>query len=229
MAPSTAELDAVIAEIDKIDEDAFHVMEREDYGWQHDIAAALIDAVFSIRATYHSESPDRGVLNRLRTFRSMHPEVSDDLRALVALGAHGIAETMGDSKTAGRRKGECVIEAAQVLLSLDPPVATADDLRRADKDVIRSAYTSVRGLGDVTAEYFQMLLGQPGVKPDIMIRRFANAALAASGLSPVSCGRAHDLAAEAHARDDHGVDLSRFDHAIWLQKGKLRVSEVEGA
>lgn len=47
--------------------------------------------------------------------------------------------------------------------------------------VIR-AYTSVKGLGLVTAEYFLMHLGVDGVKADRMIVRFVNRALAAEDL-----------------------------------------------
>lgn len=222
-----AELDAVMAEIAKIDPAQFRTPEGAEYGWYDDISAALIDAIFSIRATYNSVHPGRGVFNRVKAFRAAHPSTHDDLRALVDLGPDAITEQMGNARTSKRAKSDCVIEAAQAFLALDPPVVSAQDLRKASSEEVYAAYTGVRGLGGVTCVYFQMLLGQPGVKPDRMIIGFVNAALHAAGLPAVSKGRVDELVREAYARDDCGAqDLSRFDHAIWLQKGRLGVTEA---
>lgn len=228
MTDQQAQLDAVMREIQKIDPAHFQTSEGSAYGWYGEIGTALIDAVFSIRATYNSAHPDRGVLHRVEKFRVAHPEAAHDLRALVDLGPEAITELMTSARTSGRQKSDCVIEAAQALLALEPPVVTADDLREATPKAVEDAYTGVRGLGGVTCVYFQMLLGQPGVKPDRMIIGFVNAALASAGLPAVGKDRVDELVREAYARDDRGApDLSRFDHAIWLQKGRLGVTEEE--
>jgi hypothetical protein len=71
------------------------------------------------------------------------------------------------------------------------------------------------GLGEVTAEYFAMLLGHPGVKADTMIRRFVSKALTRAGLPAVGRQEAHRLVKAAHEADGRGENLTRTDHAIW--------------
>lgn len=190
-------------------------------GWPDEVGMALIDAVFSIRAKYRAVTPGRGVYGRARAFHAAHSEARDDLRALVDVGDQRIREFMGDSETRGRLKPTCVVEAAQELLALTPPVITAVDARAAGQEVLMRAYSSVPDLGRVTAEYFTMLLGFPGVKPDTMVVRFVNAALAADGLPAVNKSLARELVIAAHADDPRGATLTQFEHAIWRTKGAL--------
>lgn len=42
-------------------------------GWPGEIGTALVDAVFSIRATYQSQNPKAGVLHRVQMLKSTHP------------------------------------------------------------------------------------------------------------------------------------------------------------
>lgn len=132
---------------------------------------ALIDAVYSIRANYHAKDPTKGVMNRARAFRDLYPDAIDDLAGLRALGEEPIRKVMGNGKSSGRYKSVCIIEAAENFLTLASPVKSAGDLEALDP-VNKRAYTAVKGLGWVTYEYFTMLLGQPGIKADTMIRRF---------------------------------------------------------
>lgn len=214
-----AAIAAVVAAVARIDASEFAAYPG---GWPKDIGLALVDAVFSIRARYHSTTPGRGVYNRLRELQSRHAEVTDDLQALVEVGADGIAAVMGHTKTRGRRKADCVIDAATALLGLDPPVRRAEDASRRNAEAITCAYTRVPGLGSVTAEYFRMLLGQPGVKADVMVRRFVNAALATRHLPPETNAHAvHELIVAAHERDPRGVGLTAYEHAVWRTKGVL--------
>lgn len=110
---------------------------------------------------------------------------------------------------------------AKAFLRLDPPVRTAAEVRERDPQLISSTYASVRGLGGITAEYFLMLLGVPGVKADVMIVRFVNAALAAENLSRVGAKDARELVVQSHGQDDHGVGLIAYEHAIWRTRGSL--------
>lgn len=212
------QLNAVLAEVAKIDDGEF-----AEYGggWPGEIGTALVDAVFSIRARYHAKDPTKGVLGRVRKFRSQHPDAAADLRTLSRLGEASIREIMGSTKTSQRLKSECVIEAANALLALVPAVATADQLRGTDSAQIEKAYTSVDGLGWVTCEYFQMLLQKPGVKADTMIVRFVNNALGAAELGPVGDREARQLVVGAHEIQSRGVCLIAYDHAIWRAKGEL--------
>ncbi len=67
----------------------------------------------------------------------------------------------------------------------------------------------VPGIGYATANYFFMLLGAPGVKPDRMIHRFLTAAIG------------HDVSNEVaeaaiwSAATRLGVQPNELDHAIW--------------
>ncbi|GAB96950.1 hypothetical protein KILIM_053_00010, partial [Kineosphaera limosa NBRC 100340] len=190
-------------------------------GWVEEIGTSLLDAVFSIQARYHSRVPGAGVYNRLEAFRKAYQEAVNDVRALSAIGSINLRRIMGDSKTSRRYKADCVVDAANALLQLDPPVITAADARGRDSKELDKAYMSVQGLGWVTAEYFRMLLGVPGVKADVMVVRFVNAALAADGLGSVEARAARDLVIRAHGEEGHGVDLITYEHAIWRTKGVL--------
>lgn len=66
---------------------------------------------------------------------------------------------MGNAVTGRRPKSVYVVEAAETLTNLAPPVVTADDALAAGVETVAQAYTSVKGLGPITAEYFQMHWG----------------------------------------------------------------------
>lgn len=190
-------------------------------GWPNQIGAALVDAVFSMRATYDSRKPGVGVLGRVRAFCETFPEAADDLGALAALDEADLRRVMGNAKTAQRYKSVCVIEAAGALARLDPRVMTSADVAGRDAKEMDRAYTSVRGLGWVTAEYFRMLLGVPGAKADVMVRRFANAALAAEAFPHVDARDARELIIRSHREDPRGVGLTAYEHAIWRTRGVI--------
>jgi len=92
-------VDAVIQAVARIDAAEFAAYRG---GWPGQVGMALVDAVFSIRARY-----DASVLPRLRTLKEHHPEISDDLQALVDLGADEVRRVMGSTKTARRHKADC--------------------------------------------------------------------------------------------------------------------------
>ncbi len=64
-------------------------------------------------------------------------------------------------------------------------VNNAEEFHGLDPATAKRVYTGVQGLGYVTFEYFTMLLGIPGVKVDIMIKRFITEALSTAGLESV--------------------------------------------
>lgn len=186
-------------------------------GWRCEIGTALVDAIFSIRAKYLAADPAKGVSGRIRTFRETYPETRNDLSALVAIGEDRIREVMGDTVTAGRPKAVCVVEAAQALTDLTPPIISAEDALATSSKTVKRAYTSVRGLGPVTADYFLMHLGVEGVKADTMIRRFVDRALLNEELEESSgWTEAKDLITKAYEIEPRGAkSLSAFDHGIW--------------
>ena len=74
---------------------------------------------------------------------------------------------------------------------------------------MKVALRSVPGIGYATTNYFLMLLGAPGVKPDRMIHRFLRQAtghaFSNAQADSVVCAAAERL----------GVQPNRLDHAIW--------------
>lgn len=219
-APTPDDVESVLAAVEAIPPSLF---DRYEGSRENEITTALIDAVFSIRASYDSATPGRGVSGRLSTFRDEHPEALDDLHALLEVGAQEIARIMGDGKTSQRSKASAVIEAAEALATAG--VVTSADLRdkatsgQEGYQTVKTAYTGIHGLGKITFEYLMMLVGVPGVKSDVMIRRFVAHALGEHEVSPE---RAHALVVGAHAelrqRTGFSRNLTAFDHAIWLHQ-----------
>ena len=216
--PTPDDVESVLAAVETIPPSLFDHYEGSR---ENEITTALIDAVFSIRSKYDSATPGLGVSGRLSTFRGQHQETLDNLRALVDIGTQEIARVMGNGKTSQRSKASAVIEAADALVATG--VVTSADLRnkatsgQKGYQAVRAAYTGVHGLGKVTFEYLMMLVGVPGVKSDVMVRRFVAQAL---GEDEVSSERAHALVVGAHDELRHRArftqNLTAFDHGIWL-------------
>lgn len=80
---SSSSVDTVVVAVSRIPDVGFP---RYGGGWTDEIGTALVDAVFSIRATYNSKTDGKGVFRRVKTFRSDFPEATDDLEALVSVG-----------------------------------------------------------------------------------------------------------------------------------------------
>jgi len=207
---SIARLAAVVAAAQKLPPESFKAYGG---GWPTEISTALLDAVFSIRAVYRSQTPGVGVRGRLETFRRRHPNTTNDLAQLVKLGAQAVEEIMGSTKTAQRLKSEVVVEAARGFCGVG--VTTADGFRNANVDEMKAIYTSVRGLGWITFEYFGMHLGIPGTKADTMVTRFVNRCLAEKNLGTVAAADARALIVSAYEETNLGATLMHFDHAVW--------------
>ena len=114
-----------------------------------------------------------------------------------------------DTAPEGPSKAAAVLEGAERLLSLDPPINSALDVTEANVAAVRFALMGVDGIGYATANYFTMLLGFPGVKPDRMIHRFLRDALG-HDLSDAQAARIVTAAAERLKQTEHDLD-----HAIW--------------
>lgn len=204
------QLDAVVTRVKQIPAESFTAYGG---GWPREISTALLDAVFSMRATYRSKHPGVGVRGRLETFRTDHPSVTNELTELVALGEAEIRRVMGNAKTSQRLKSTAVIDAARRLV--DTGVTTADDFRDMEIGNMKKVYTSVHGLGCETFEYLAMHLGIPGVKADTMIIRFVKRSLQEHGISPDRELDARALVVSAYEATGLGETLTHFDHAIW--------------
>ena len=80
-----------------------------------------------------------------------------------------------------------MIEVAINLRKLS--VDSAADISDENADLVNPALRSKQGIGFATTNYFLILLGRPGVKPDRMVHRFLEDATGQSWTN----AHAHDL------------------------------------
>ena len=176
---------------------------------------ALVDAVMSIRARYGRPArtgddvmlAPTGVHRAVSAYRALRGKSPlDDLRLLAQIDAGILERAVGAQKTAGVPKAEVIVRAAGALVKAG--VLAASDVEPADAGQKR-AYTSVRGLGWVTWEYFGMLLGRPGVKAD----RWVVQAVSNAVRRPVTPTVARDVVLGAAAALERSSTL--LEHALW--------------
>ena len=186
-------------------------------GYPRSIERALLDSVFSMQARY-SDDPAKGpfgVAWRWAQYRGT--DYPDDLVQLANVDPDKLAEVLANDGKGNRGrtpKAELAHLAARRLTDLG--IRTSIDFRAPSPDMItkRSAWTSVPGLGKETFEYFAMLLGEPGVKADIMIRRFVGK----GDDNAVSASEARRLVKAVASR--MAVNPIDLDHAIWAYQRK---------
>ena len=193
--------------------------ERWPGGWVGDIEAALVDAVFSARAVYKPER-GRGIHAQVVKWREARHRLEYSLDALLAeideLGVEQWARNFGNRQRSPRRLESAPLGASKAAAVRQGASAlrehgfnTALQINLGDVDYVKRALQSVPGIGYATANYFLMLLGAPGVKPDRMIRRFLREAL---------CRDVKDREAETLIRAAAvplDVQPHKVDHAIW--------------
>lgn len=187
-------------------------------GWPDKISMALIDAVYSGQQRYLSNNPGKGVYNRVQAFKKAHQEVHDDLQALVDLDEAEIRKYMGNNVVRDghqTRKSVALQSAARGFIRLR--VQHHHQVSPEIKAQLKKAYTDVKGLGWVTFDFFLMLLGQPGIKPDIMIKGFVNGALSAAGEPKVREREAGQILRSVYESLNLSsrMTLTDFDHTIW--------------
>jgi hypothetical protein len=193
-------------------------------GWKGDIESALIDAVFSARAVYYSKY-GRGILANVMAWQSARRRKSFNLKSLSkeidAVGVTRWAAAFGNSQNSprrlasapnGRSKAAAVREAASALMAVG--ISRAEDVDKDSADTAKHALMGVGGIGFATANYFLMLLGAPGVKPDRMIHRFLRDATGHPFSNPNAVGVTTEVAIRLKAQPH---DL---DHAIWSYESK---------
>jgi hypothetical protein len=188
-------------------------------GWPNDIESALVDAVFSARAVYRSRH-GRGVYANVVSWQRARNRSAYSFDALVAeidaagipgwadwFGNHQLAPQRPDTAPLGRSKAAAVRESASKLRQVG--INVAGQVTSDNATFVRLSLQSVPGVGYVTSNYFLMLLGVPGVKPDRMIHRFLKDA---AGHSFTSARAEGVLKAAAELLDAQPNEL---DHAIW--------------
>lgn len=130
-----AEISAVVAAARSIPPENFEGFAGV---WPGEISTALVDAVYS---------GGRDSNPQVDEFREQHPDVRDDLRALVELGDTPLLELLGTNRTVqGRRpKAEAIIEVAGKLV--DAGIVHAADIADVRTAQLRDLYVPVEGLG----------------------------------------------------------------------------------
>lgn len=195
-------------------------------GWRGEAEAALIDAVFSARASYgNSETTGvRSLVGRWRSARSDKGVTTlDDLHELTTWDPDNLVEVFQNRQRVpapnGMTKAAAIVEAAKALEAAGHP-DTASLVADGLHGPASYAYRSVRGLGNVTWTYMMMLLGVPGVKADRMVCSYVNAAVEANAtLGPDECAALVMAAAR-----ELGADPIHLDHAIWAHQRTRRAS-----
>ena len=138
-------------------------------GYPNEVEAALIDAIFSVRAHYGNRQQKTGVYGAVWRWREHRGWAADDLNVLAECDPEVLAGITNRGRISRRSKAEVVIDAANSLRGVG--VATAADLRTKE-DAARGAYLSVKGCGRVTWAYLRMLVGMQDVKADTWVMRF---------------------------------------------------------
>lgn len=111
------------------------------------------------------------------------------------------------SAPGGASKAATVRQAAHALKGKGILVDTQINVDNAD--VVKGELLKVPGIGYATANYFLMLLGAPGVKPDRMIHRFLKDA-AGQRFTNAKAEQVITAAAERLRVQPH-----ELEHAIW--------------
>jgi len=188
-------------------------------GWPGDIEAALVDAVFSARAVYRSKN-GKGIYANVAAWRAGRDRTDWSLDELIAeidgMGVDAWAGHFGNrqhsptrppSAPGGPSKAATVREAAGALR--EQGINTATDIGLGNTETAQRVLAAVPGIGRGTANYFLMLLGAPGARPDRMVHRFLRDA-AGHAFSDAKAEAAISAAAERL-----GVQPHVLDHAIW--------------
>ena len=188
-------------------------------GWPGDVETALVDAIFSARAVYRTRN-GAGVHAQVVGWRSARRRQSSTTTAIAkeissATPAKWAASFGNSQHSPGRpgsapggpTKAAAVLEAARALEA--EGVITADDITDHNAAQVKGCLRCVAGVGYATTNYFLILLGRPGVKPDRMVHRFLTNA---TGTDWSNSAAENLVNAVAEALD---VPAASLDHAIW--------------
>ena len=194
-------------------------------GYHQSVGLSILDSIWSMGVNYHKHVVP--VIRRYRAFRigeGADPEKdsADDLVSVFGR-VGGVEEFIGkiarNRQRTSTSKKNSILKAHAVLLTAQGiqqlGLVTPVDVVRSQDDV-ENFWLKIKGQSSgISFGYFMMLLGQEGIKPDRMIIRFLEKALARK----VSTDEAREMLAEVA----HKLSLSQIqlDHAIWnYQRGR---------
>lgn len=176
-------------------------------GWP-DTEAALLDAVFSARASYGG--PTTGVRGVVSAWRAHRHGATDDVAAFAAFDGDGLAELLGNRQ---RVPGNSTTKAAAVIAAA--AALTVVGVRRAadvaDTEAIRRAVVDVPGLGNRTWLCFLGSLGVDTPENETLVATFLGDVTGTVGEFDAS--NVGDALAAIAAELD--LDVATVRHAIW--------------
>ncbi|MDH6678502.1 hypothetical protein M2284_002705 [Rhodococcus sp. LBL1] len=180
-------------------------------GWPGETEAALLDAVFSARATYGT--PTSGVRRVIGNWRAHRDAELDDLSALAAFAdsPDRLAEILGNRQRVPGNyttKAEAAARTAAVLIE----AGIRDSSRIGDGRAAWEAIAAIPGLGATTWETFMLRLGLIGPTALDAVHQFVADALGADESSPTEAEALDLLAATA---DSASIDPAALLGAIW--------------
>ncbi|MFC9514548.1 hypothetical protein ACFTSD_02335 [Nocardiaceae bacterium NPDC056970] len=188
-------------------------------GWPHEAEAALLDAIFSARATYGT--PASGVRRVVANWRTHRAGELDDLTALAAFAdvPDHLAEILDNRQRVPGNYTTKAEAAALAAVTLTDAGITGSG-RIGDGRSAWEAVTSVPGLGGNTWETFVLQLGLVGPAALDAIRGFVAEALG-PGESVVTEADALELLAAAAEAED--IPAAALLNAVW-RYGRGRAS-----
>lgn len=186
------------------------------------LALCALNSAYSLRG---STPAAKNVLSRYRRLRPSADTDSgpDLLRVMDDSGgpeqfASEVLQNRSKLPGTDRVRTVGIYEALTRLAALDPPVRTAEELRRVVGDGIgtaEKAWRSVSGLGELSWSYLVMNAGvDTETKPDVMVRRYLVRALQRD--RDIDPERARDLLVAVARR--RGLSVRALDRAIWLHE-----------
>lgn len=200
--------------IDRLPDELFNTYQG---AWQDSISLALLDAVYFLHPTYQPHHPERGVTSRVFRLAQEHPETENSLSALAQLDEAAVREIMGYGKTGSKLRSEAVLEVAQGMVAVAPPIIEATDFSGDRLSEVRQVFAGVQGLGKVSFTYFATNLGVPGAHVDSHLRKFVARHAYGYPMLRLSSQLVVDLVTNAYRTNDRGAEsVSHFEHALWL-------------
>ncbi|PTR31898.1 hypothetical protein C8K36_101938 [Rhodococcus sp. OK519] len=179
-------------------------------GWPQEAEAALLDAIFSARATYGT--PTTGVRRVIGNWRTHRDTPLDDLTALAAFvdAPDHLSEILDNRQ---RVPGNYTTKAEAAALAAAALVETGirDSGRIRDGRTARDAILTVPGLGDTTWESFVLQLSVIGPDALTQLCRFVSDALGSA--ETLTETRALELLAAAAT--ESGTQPGALLNAAW--------------
>ncbi|GGG25243.1 hypothetical protein GCM10007304_43840 [Rhodococcoides trifolii] len=178
-------------------------------GWPGEIEAAVLDAVFSARATYGTETT--GVRKVVAAWRASRGTELDNLDGFTRIDSEELVDALGNrQRVAGNytTKAEAARLVASALMEVGVHHASDVDGSEAQK----AAFTSVAGVGQMSWECFLAVLDVVTPESEAMIAAFVRRAVAWEDVDVDA-----ELASAAALLD---CSTTTLRHSIWRYQRK---------